>query len=84
MSVQMTSETSSAFTPAEWAALDHLRTRYSQGRDLFTDREMARLRFLRWLYGTGRLTSWEDDSGYTKIVSRLRAAGRTHRARRAA
>jgi hypothetical protein len=84
MRTQATIETSSAFTPAEREALDRLRERYSQGRDLFSDRELARLRFLRWLYHTGRLTSWEDDRGYSDIVSRLWAAGRAHRARRAA
>jgi hypothetical protein len=45
------------FTPAECAALRQLRARDRAGRDLFTAPELARLRFLRWLYQTGRLTS---------------------------
>ena len=44
-----------AFTPAQWQALHALHTRYQQDRDLFSNRELARLRFVRWLYQTGRL-----------------------------
>ena len=43
------------FTPAERRMLRALRTRYRQDRDLFGERVRARLRFLRWLYQTGRL-----------------------------
>ena len=43
------------FAPAAWQALRALRTRYGQHRDLFSAGELARLRFLRWLYQTGRL-----------------------------
>lgn len=43
------------FTSVEAQALRALRDRYQQGRDLFTDRELARLRFLRWLYETGKI-----------------------------
>jgi hypothetical protein len=43
------------FTPAERAALYDLRARYQQDRDLFSRREQRHLRFLRWLYRTGRL-----------------------------
>ncbi len=32
-----------------------LRARYRRDRDLFTAHERARLRFVRWLYRTGRL-----------------------------
>ena len=46
----------SAFTPAQERHLQALRGRYQQDRDLFTDDERARLRFLRWLYRAGRLT----------------------------
>jgi hypothetical protein len=35
---------------------------------------MGRLRFVQWLYRTGRLTTREDDSGYAASVSFLRAA----------
>jgi hypothetical protein len=34
-----------------------LPTRYAQERDIFSPRELARLRFLRWLYRRGRLIS---------------------------
>jgi hypothetical protein len=44
-----------AFTPAQWQALQALHTRYQQDRDLFSTRERARLRFVCWLYQTGRL-----------------------------
>ena len=43
------------FTPAEQQALGALRARYLLDRDLFTDAERARLRFLRWLVQTARL-----------------------------
>jgi hypothetical protein len=43
------------FTPAQWQALDTVRQRYGQDHDLFSERERARLRFLRWLSQAGRL-----------------------------
>jgi hypothetical protein len=43
------------FTPAEKRVLSALRQRYRQDRDLFTQRELARLLFLRWLHRQGRL-----------------------------
>jgi hypothetical protein len=43
------------FTPAQWQTLHALRARYEQDRDLLSERERACLRFLRWLYQTGRL-----------------------------
>jgi hypothetical protein len=43
------------FTVAEWCALFALRTRYRQDHDLFSRRELEHLRFIRWLYRTGRL-----------------------------
>jgi hypothetical protein len=56
----MTTQTSTAvraatFTRPQWCALRALRERYQQDRDLFSARERARLRFVRWLYHTGRL-----------------------------
>jgi hypothetical protein len=43
-------------TTLEWpAALYTLRARYGESRDLFSPREMAHLRFLRWLIQSGRL-----------------------------
>ena len=44
-----------AFTRTERASLRALRARYRAGRDLFDRQEMARLRFVRWLYQTGRI-----------------------------
>ena len=56
----MTTQTSTAaraatFTGPQWCALRALRERYQQDRDLFSARERARMRFVRWLYRTGRL-----------------------------
>jgi hypothetical protein len=56
----MTTRTSTAaraatFTRPQWCALRALRKRYQQDRDIFYARERARLRFVRWLYRTGRL-----------------------------
>ena len=48
------------FTPEEWSALQRLHARYQQSADLLTERELAHLRFLRWLAQTGRLT---EDGG---------------------
>jgi hypothetical protein len=45
------------FTPQERQGLTLLRDRYQQGRDQFSKRELARLRFLRWLYGSGQIES---------------------------
>jgi hypothetical protein len=45
------------FTRAEHATLRALRARYRAGRDLFDAQELARLRFIRWLYQTGRLAA---------------------------
>jgi hypothetical protein len=39
----------------ERRALLALQMRYQQGGDLLTTVELARLRFVRWLYRTGRL-----------------------------
>ena len=46
-----------AFTRTERATLRTLRARYRAGRDLFDSKELARLRFVRWLYQTGRLAA---------------------------
>lgn len=42
-------------TCQEWVALLNLRRRYRLGQDLWSDHELAHLRFLRWLHDTGRL-----------------------------
>lgn len=43
------------FSPAEQHSLRILRARYQLSRDFFSLRELASLRFVRWLYQTGRL-----------------------------
>jgi hypothetical protein len=44
-------------TTTQQQALYRLRARYQQDRDLFSRQELARLRFVRWLYQAGRLRS---------------------------
>lgn len=43
------------WTSREQRALRALRTRYQSHGDLFTNDELARLQFVRWLVHTGRL-----------------------------
>ena len=43
------------FTPTERARLHVLRDRYQATRTPFTTREVAHLRFVRWLHQTGRV-----------------------------
>jgi hypothetical protein len=45
------------FIPLERHALRSLRARYHLDRDLFGDKEREQLRFLQWLYRTGRVAS---------------------------
>jgi hypothetical protein len=45
-----------AFTADQWEALGRLRAGYPRQVEFFSPRELARLRFLRWLYRGGRLT----------------------------
>ena len=45
----------SSFTCREWVALLQLRRRYQVGHDLWSAHEVERLRFLRWLYVSGRI-----------------------------
>ena len=42
------------FTVEQARALEALRSRFREDHDLFTRRELARLRFLRWLVRTAR------------------------------
>jgi hypothetical protein len=51
------------FAPDEWQKLGALRTRYQQDHDLFSPREMERLRFMHWLHHSGRLVSSADAVG---------------------
>ncbi len=44
-----------AFTADQWEALGRLRDRYPREAEYFSSQELARLRFVRWLYRTGRL-----------------------------
>jgi hypothetical protein len=46
-----------SFTDQELGHLVALRQRYQQDQDLFSEAEMARLQFLRWMRETGRLDS---------------------------
>jgi hypothetical protein len=48
------------FTPEVWNALLRLRARYQQTADLWSERELAHLQFLRWLAENGRLV---EDGG---------------------
>ena len=43
------------FTCQQWLTLLQLRRRYQQSQDLWNDRELAHLRFLRWLCQNSRL-----------------------------
>ena len=52
-----TTDVTLMFSADEWHALNALRERYKQQRDLFSARELAHLRFMRWLSHTGRLDS---------------------------
>jgi|GEM_PF-1551754 hypothetical protein len=45
----------SAFTCRQWVTLLALRRRYRAGNDLWSARELAYLRFLRWRRTTGHL-----------------------------
>lgn len=45
-----------SYNEEEWCALMALQWSYQQGHDLLSARELARLRFLRWLVDTGRIT----------------------------
>jgi hypothetical protein len=45
------------FTRDELEQLAALHTRYEQGGDRFSERELAHLSFLRWLMATGRVAS---------------------------
>ena len=64
-----TQRTTDTFGPEEWRVLCLLRERYGQARDLFSTREMARLRFVRWLYHSGRLTSSQGCDGDADSLS---------------
>lgn len=57
MAAKITTDTTTAFTTAERRTLRALRSRYQEDNDRFSDREMARLRFIRWLHQTGRVES---------------------------
>lgn len=55
MTARTPSQASLSFTGEEWRTLRGLRRRYQQDHDLFSATERAHLRFLRWLYQSGRL-----------------------------
>jgi hypothetical protein len=58
---------SRGFTRDEQAALHTLREHYHQCRDLFSTRELARLRFIRWLYEEGELGPPQCAPRYTRL-----------------
>lgn len=45
-----------AFTADQWEALGQLRAGYPKLPEFFSTRDLACLRFLRWMYRSGRLT----------------------------
>ncbi len=49
------------YSPEVWSTLYQLRARYQESADLWTECELAHLRFVRWLVETGRLV--EDGDG---------------------
>jgi hypothetical protein len=51
-----TAHPENAFTTEQRRSLATLRDRYLENRGIFGHRELAHLRFLRWLTLTGRLT----------------------------
>jgi hypothetical protein len=56
MAVRTGAPRTRGLTTEERRTLDALRERYRGDRDLFSARELARLRFVRWLVQSGRLT----------------------------
>lgn len=50
-------DTNSVFTIAEWCSFLALRRSYQPYYDTFNDRELAHLRFLRWLHQSGKLAA---------------------------
>jgi hypothetical protein len=56
-----------------YGAFLRLRARYQQGADLWDERELAHLRFVRWLVQTGRLV---EDGGPKAAAGGTRAVDR--------
>lgn len=52
-----TNETRTSLTTIEERALRAIRDRYHEDRDLFSERELVKLRFFKWLFQSGRLDS---------------------------
>lgn len=61
------------YTPEVYGAFLRLRARYQQGADLWDERELAHLRFVRWLVQTGRLV---EDGGPKAAAGGTRAVDR--------
>jgi hypothetical protein len=57
-----TPATTATFTAPKPHALHSLRSRYVQGWDLFSSKELERLRFPQWLYQAGRLEQPERNA----------------------
>ena len=62
---------SSEFSRDEWQRLQRLHLRYQQDHDLLSAREVAHLRFLRWLAVTGRLV---EDGGPAPTPESVKAS----------
>jgi hypothetical protein len=60
-----TKTTEATFTADEAKALEMLQNRYQTDHDLFSPRELAHLRFLRWRVVTGRLWTDLDTTHYS-------------------
>lgn len=49
------------FTDTQRVTFQELRARYAEGRDCFTEREVAHLEFIRWLRETGVLPAHPEN-----------------------
>ena len=56
MATETTTGTQTERTAEELRSLRALRRRYRGDRDLFSEAELARLRFIRWLVKSGRMS----------------------------
>ena len=64
-------DASADFTRDEWERVLQLHLRYQQDHDLLSERDVERLRFLRWLAVTGRLV---EDGGPAPTGERVDVA----------
>jgi hypothetical protein len=57
MTTETATDTATTLTAAEKRALRTIRNRYREDRDIFSERELTKLRFIKWLVQNGRLDS---------------------------